>query len=261
MFHSDFGTALGTTDDAMFDTSKPVPWDGFIGNGRANEVVPSTGLDFPSANVLAVNAAWRESPAGAPAQNHTLFTENAHIPVPAPGGDLFYRWYIRVTVPDSYTADPSTHPIEDSPGTGTQNWNFVVTTSSDGTWELRFQTGASDWPNHRWSPPPLDKNETYRVEMQIHRLDDTRFNLHARIYDSADALLYDDDDFMNANGSASLASNPVQTIVDWATMAGFQAGFNGLAGGTADQFPFTVYYQGCFAISDTDWLGPYRSGV
>lgn len=263
IFHSDWSTELGQSMDALLDTDKDVPWDGFIGNGRGNQVVEGSVLDFPSSNVLEVVGQWREDPAGALAQNVTLFIDEAHIPIPPVGTSLYYRWYIRVTVPDSYTADGSTHPIEDGPGMSDHNWNFLVDTNPDGTWDAILQTGANAFPDNRWACPTLDKGVTYRFEMQVHRISVTGFNLHARVYDSAGTLLHDDDDFRNARGTGdgTLADMPELITYDWSLIQGFQVGFNGLMGGTEEQFPFTLYYQGAIAIDDDDWLGPYRDGI
>jgi hypothetical protein len=257
VFHSDWSTALGTSDDAKLDRGQDLPWDRFIGNGRLSEVVPSTGLDFPSPNVLLVIAGWRGSPPGAAAENPRI----DGLPIPDVGESLFFRWYKRVVVPDAWAGDENTHPIQDANTGAETNWMQEVTVSPDGTWSHSWQVGANAWPNNRWYAPRLNKNQTYRFELQIHRLGTNTFQMHSRIYDSAGRLLYDDEDFTNVNGTGTLAEQPTLEFRDISILAGLQVGFNGLSSGVQSDFPMPLYYQGCVAIRTDDWCGPYSGGV
>ena len=262
IFKSDFSTALGTGVAALLDTGQPVPWDLIVGNGDLNEVIPSTGLDFPTANVLRVEAGWRDSPPGAAAQNPRL---DDGVPIPAVGDSLFYRWYIRVVAPDAYTADPLTHPIQDATNGGSTNWMFEVNTNSNGTWDLSWNFdgpgGVNPFPNNRWRPPSaMSKNVTYRVDLLLVRVGTSTYQVHSRVYQGT-TLLYDDDDFRNSNSSASLADVPTFTFNILQNLSGFQAGFNGLSAGTESEFPFVLYYQGGFCIRTVDWCGEYAGGL
>jgi hypothetical protein len=263
VFHSDFSTARGTSPAALLDSNKQVPWDALGGRGRLNEVVAAEGLDFPSENVLAVVAGYREG-GGAASQSHRLRFENQHIPIPQVGQSLYYRWYMRVMIPDSYRADIATHPIQDAvSGSGT-NWLLRIQSNADGTFNARYDVDASRGNRanrHFGSHIVLRKGVTYRYELQLHRVSSTTFNLHARIYDAKDRLLYDDHHFRNANRSQSLANRPSLWFNKIEHLAGFQIGFNGLNKGAADLFPFVLYYQGAVCIRRDRWCGAYRDGV
>jgi hypothetical protein len=264
VFHSDFSTALGMSDAAWRDTNKPQPWDAIGGNGRSNEVIRSTGLDFPTTNVLKVVAGYR-SGGGAASQSPRLPYQNGRIPIPAVGGSLYYRWYLRMVTPDSYMSDYATHPIQDGVAGSETNWLFRIENRPNGTWNARFDvdaTSANAHPNtHFGSNIVLNKGVTYRFELQIHRTGTSTFQMHARIYNSSGVLLYDDDDFRNANGSGSLANRPTLQFNQISRLAGFQIGFNGLNVGGPELFPFTLTYQSGICIRTDTWCGPYSGGI
>lgn len=257
LFHSDWSTARGQTDAALRDLGKAIPWTQRIGNGRGNEVVASTGLAFPTANVLRVVA--EDGDGDGDASSNVLRVES--LPIPSTGETLYYRWYIRVTVPDQHTGDSETHPIQDGVAIGSTNWAFQIITRNDGTWLPSIETdAAAAWPNTHWGRPNivLRKNVTYRFELAVRRTGSSTFGLNARIYGADGALLFDDNDFVNSNGTSSLADNPVLNIVNLNSMNGLNAGFNGL-GGPSTLMPFTMYYQGGVAVCEGDWCGAYSS--
>jgi hypothetical protein len=263
MFLSDFRTATGRTAAALRDTGKAVPWDVIAGNGVLNTVVASTGLDFPTSNVLRVQGGWRSSPAGAAAENPRLEQSNQHLAIPAVGQSTYYRWYIRVVAPNTYTADNLTHPIQDGTNGEYTNWQQEVRTATNGTWTLSWNMnggGQNPWPNNRWTlNTALQKNQTYRVEMQIHRTGTSTFNMHVRVYNSANVQIAGDAQFRNASGSATLANNTSLRFLNVNYLTGFQAGFNGLNGGSQGMYPVMLYYQGGFAITRSGWAGAYGS--
>jgi hypothetical protein len=98
--------------------------------------------------------------------------------------------------------------------------------------------------------------------LQIHKISNTEMRMHARVYSAGGALIADDDDFTNDRlqhpTRLSLADNPV---LHFNTPGGSQldevrAGNNGISVG--DWGPEMLYaYQGCFAIRNDDWCGPY----
>jgi hypothetical protein len=255
VFRSSWLTALGATDAALLDASSATPWTSLLDNGNALRVVDGGAFDIPG-NALEVRAVARDGAAGAYAANVRV----AGLGVPAVGESQYYRWYIRVTTPNSYTADPLTHPIQDGPQGSRTNWMFEVIPGTDGTWQAGFNVnggGVNAWPNNRWNlRVALRKNETYRFGLRVERTGTDAWRLHVRVYDAAGQLLYDDDDFRNPNGSATLATAPALrfTDVDW--LGYFQGGLNGLAAGSASQFPFVMYYQGAFEIRRDRWPGP-----
>lgn len=265
VFASDWSTATGMTDAALRDTGQVVPWDIQAGNGDLNQAVAATGLGFPATmtNVLECNMEYNGSGAGY-TQHVRLTTAGAHIPIPDVGEDIFYRAYIRIDVPDTYTADDNTHPFQDAQGISEANWALRVTTLTNGTWVpmIKPNQNTTSWPNTLFACPPVNKGDVHRFEVHVHRNAETTIQIHVRVYDTDDStLLYDDADFSNLNSSATLASNPSFTIFSAAEFAGFNGGgHNGVVGGTADQFPFLYGHQGGVAISVTDWCGAYVAG-
>lgn len=267
IFHSDWATALGRTDAAILDAAKPKPWNDLLNRGDALEVVRSTGLDFPTANVLRVDAVYR-SGGGAYAANPRY----SGLPVPGVGGSLYYRWYYQCTVPNSYDSDPNSHPIQDylSGATGQTNWAFRVTTHTNGTWSPDISVAWSTiaWPDNHWGPATsLNKNQTYRFEVQIKRTSVSTFEIHARIYDTAGNLLYGDADFENADGSKTLnnagggpGDYPQIPFANVNNLTDFQVGFNDYSTGTQSDFGWPISYQGGVAICTGDWCGPYNGG-
>jgi hypothetical protein len=263
-FHSDWSTALGGGDDAILDSGQELPWDFVIGNGRLSTVIPSTGLDFPTANVLLVVAEWRGSPVGAAAQNPRLDHRNEHLPVPAIGESLFFRWYKRVVWTPAYTADTQLHPIQDGSSGSQTNWEQQVFNNPDGTWNHNWNVGGgaqNPFPDNRWLAPLLDKGVTYRFEHQILRISDDQFHLHTQIFSALGQRLLDDDDFRNINNTRLLSSEPDLFFNNIANLAGMQVGFNGLSAGVETEFPMPLFYQGAVAVRTDDWCGPYADGV
>ena len=270
LFHSDWSSLLGSVDNALRDISKPIPWDTIAGNGILSEVVlsnPAGGpdLQFPSTHCLKVVGGWRASPPGAAADNPRLIEDNNHIPNPAIGQSIYYRWYIRVVTRDDFTADTLTHPIQDGTNGSQTNWEQEVVSNSNGTWTHRYQMsggGQNPNPNHRWTLDfPLQKHQTYRFEHRIHRIGANTLNLHAKIFNHLDVQIADNSNFHNSDDSATLADTPTFNFNDILNMRGLQCGLNGISGGIESEFPIDMTYQGCFAVRTLDWCGPYANGV
>lgn len=253
LFSSDWASSRGTSNNALTDGGK---WD-ILSDGGGKEVISSSGFDFPSANVLRV---VHES-------TSSIRIYNRSLPVPAVGENRFYRWYVRVTMPDNLS-DNSTHPIEPH---NANPWAFVVENSPNrglpsGHFGIWFKSTGESTPNHRWylggnqaNLIALDKNVTYRIEYHFHRVGTGTYRQSARIYDSSDNLIYDASDFNNYNGSVSMASNPVLDIATLSGLSAFQVGSNGLAG--SGPFPFTYGYQGAICIRSDTWCGRYNGGI
>lgn len=261
VFASDWSTGTGEGAAAMLDTRQAIPWDRQFGNGNGNEVVAATGLGFPAGmtNVLKAVMEWN----GSGAATDALRLDNASkiIPVPDVGEGIFYRWYIRIDTPDTFTADDSVHPFQDGFAVSDCNWWFRVITRTNGTWvpELRM-ANANTWPNYGWQGPALAKGVVYRFEVNVHRNAASTYQIHVRVFNSTNTLLYDDDDFANLSGTATLASNPSHNFDTLENLAGFNAGHNGVVGGTVGQFPYIHSYQGGFAICVMGWCGAYVAG-
>ena len=259
VFFSNWDTALGTGSAAVLDTDKTVPWEDLRGSpASVREIIATGSLDFPTTNVLKITAEWNGSGSSFAGPD---IDDSLTDALPAIGDSIFYRVYLRVAVPDAFTADPLSHPYQDGPGGGSNtNWTFEVLTSTDGTWTHRWERGGIPWPNNRWSAPKLNKNQTYRFELQIKRNTSTDGEMHVRTYDSSDVLLYTDADYSNINSSATLASTPIFTFKDLNFLKGIRVGDNGLFGGVQGDFPFIMFHWGAHAMRTDDWCGPFSNG-
>jgi hypothetical protein len=251
VFHSDFSTALGTSDAAVLDTSKAVPWG--IRSAGIMEVISSAGLDFPTANVLRISSA----------NGSGGLIRRTGLPVPAVGGSLWYRWYIRQTHADNLE-DNETHPIQDGQAAGNCNWLFHVMHNHGGTgkWGPQFRAGSGNvFQNTYWWGPILDKGVTYRFELQIHRVGTGTYQMHVRVFNSADAMILSDVNFTNSNegGNLTLANNPTINFNNVANLDGLNGGCNGIAGTNPPSFIYG--YQSGFAVSTAGWIGAYAGGI
>ncbi len=264
LFHSDWSTALGNTQRALLDQAKALPWDLVIGNGSTTTVIASTGLDFPSANCLQVNGDY--AGAGAqPIQTRQVAVRpmNNRWPVPDVGQSLFFRLYKRLVYPCPMfpTLGNNNHPLEEQPG-GASNWSWSFAVEPAG-WRPALQSQVST--RFRLGPPSapifLARNVTYRLEWQVHRIGATTCNLHARIFDSAGALLHGDAAFvLDSNPGQSLATMPTLNLTDVQTLDGLQVGTNGPGvdpGGPTGP----MWYLGAVAVRADGWCGPYANGV
>lgn len=262
IFHSDFSTALGASDDAILDRDQTIPWT--MSGGGGLEVISSAGLDFPTANVLRVTALASTSGFG--------LIRVVGLPVPSAGESRYYRWYTRMALPDDVEpADDETHPHQDGNSASDSNWLFHVyhDAPTAGRWMPQFR-GDAGFPNDRFggetgiapTGPQLQKNVTYRFEVKITRATASTFTMEVRVYDSAGTLLYDNDDFLNQTRTAAIHTRTFN-INNTGNLGQFNAGLNGLGtGSSAPWWPSAVYmYQGGIAIGDTDWLGPYGNGM
>lgn len=267
VFNSDWSSGVGRSAHTLADGDKAKPWTLMLDNSGLLEVVPTSaeGLDFPSANVLKVNADNFGSGLVRAAQPQ-FRTSDGYIPIPGVGQSLYYRYYIRITVPDSYSDDPQTHGTQDADDYSLRNWSHVIKTRGDGTFDLRLTVSnaanSNPWPDSFWYAN-LSKNRTYRIEQEIRRVSTSQFTLHARVYDASGALVADDADFANADGSATLASSRRFNFGAGgaAQLGAFRTGLNSLVGTHAPgTFPFTFAYIGGIAICRDNWCGAYSGG-
>jgi hypothetical protein len=249
LFQSDWSTGTGTSQAVLMDQSKALPWNIIGGTGLA--VIPSTGLDFPTTNALRVTAMQERT--------GYAFLRRTGLPIPAVGESRYYRWYSRMAIRDALAvSDRDTHPHQDGNSGSDVNWMLTIYhDNGPGKWlpQLRTQTAENPYPNNRWSGPALDKNVTYRFELQILRTGTSTFQMHVRVYNSAGTLLYTDAHFRSEAGT-TLASNPTFVFHNLANLDGFNAGLNGLGG--SEWFPSVVYmYQAGLAVCADTWCGPY----
>jgi hypothetical protein len=159
--------------------------------------------------------------------------------------------------------DYQTHPIQDGNAASVTNWMFIVYNGGSpgipaGRWQPQFWPDAdANNNNRRWYAPILNKNQTYRFELQIHRTGTTTFQMHVRIYDSAGSLIASDEDIHNIGNTLRLSSNPTLTFgnVEW--LDGLNAGNNGITNLPAGS-NFTHSYQAAFCVRADTWCGPYN---
>lgn len=253
IFNSDWSTATGTGASAIRDGSR---WT----IAQQLEVVPSTGLDFPSANCLKVLIGTTSG------VNSFPFMRKTGLGVPAVGTSRYYRWYSRVTIPDGMgEADSETHPHQDGNAASDCNWLFKVH-HNDGTnqWRPHFEISGGPYPYDDWFAGFLNKNQTYRFEYQVHRTGANTFQIHIRVFDGGGAPVWSDSNWLTSDTRVPLNGQPLNFRAV-SNMDGFNAGLNGLGG--TDWHPSVIYmYQGCVAIKDStnnsnDWIGPYSGGI
>jgi hypothetical protein len=267
IFASDWSTATGDSDAARRDVGKRIPWGGYGGAPGVTDVIPATGLNFPTTNVLRVNGIRT---GGAIQWIHTGQLTMTAYPYSGVGlGDLpvgesnYYRLYMHVVYPpDREALANGNHPIEETAGGG-QNWAWTFIINQHG-WRPRL--GARVSTRYALSSGGNEANAiylaratTYRLEWQIRRTSVTNFEMHARIYNAAGVLLYDDDDFVAM--SQVLSSNPQHTLNDPNTLRRFQLGTNGPS---LRNDPITdigpMWYLGGVAVCRGTWCGPYTPG-
>jgi hypothetical protein len=256
VFFSDWSTvALGTNNSAVSDGGK---WN-LIG-GFGQQVVATTGLDFPSAKVCKFVA--NRSNLG------FALNRRSGMPVPAVGSTRYYRWYVRMTFPDALVGNGD-HPWQDGNAVGDCNFIIGVHYGSDagpsrnGQWQIgaTFLTNANgQFDNGPW----LNKGQTYRVEVELARLTATTYEFDIRVYDSANTLLFTGADFPADGGGGTIATRGPWTFRNVNNLDGFNCGTNDFEAAGNDWWTssFDYSYQGCFAVADDQgWIGPYGSVV
>jgi len=252
-FATAWDTETGKSSRALTDGGK---WDSVSGSSGQDHltVIPSGGLDMPfaMANVLQV-----ATPANAKFQN--IIVANAWG-LPPVNGTINKRIYWRngVDTPGSSRI----HMLQSCAKAGGLCNNLWWNSGFPGgtEWELWLGTSKTDWPrNIHTQGRVMEYNKTYRLEWQLLRLSTNKWNIHVRIYDSSNVLIYKDSDF-NARGNpprGTLADSPTFTVDPQSqreTLLGWQAGSDGVPG--SGKF---VYF-GAYAVSLSGWIGPYVSG-
>lgn len=260
IFASDWSTATGTSDAALRDTGKVLPWETLNGTNTNRSVDVSTGLDFPSTNVLRIGTTWNGS-----GSSSFIPRLTGELPALNAGNTRYYRWYMRWVVPDTVSTWGTPHPIQDGPDGGNYNWEMEARRGTAGLKVSPMWTpSGAVYPNNRWAAlDGLNVGETYRIELQLARTTGLLYTLNPRFYDSSNTLVLDASDFLNqtGTGSTSLASGFEFTLSDAALLQDFQCGTNGaFQGTTSGDHPVDYCYQGCFAISDETWCGAYVLG-
>lgn len=269
-FHSTWNHTTGRSINAFRDGagSGTWRWDGNssgLSISDGSEVLPAgTVPGFPaSANVLKV--------VGATGGGFPDVATTAKLAVPAIGQSRFYR--IIFQLDQTLLADVTQHPIQDGGSSFSEHsWGLYTTADPDPDWYLNFRVDADNNPaTHNSWGCLLTKFVPQRIEWQIHRTATEQFQMHARVYNSAGALLKQDADFTTAraaiNGTLNLAgTGPGQGGVlptfNANTPNGFdfsmrfwKSGCNGMGGAGLG----TAYaHESSFATGLDTWIGDYR---
>lgn len=261
VFASQWGAATGTSDAARLDGTR---FSGKTGSsGLVNiDVVTASSKGFDS-EWITTNA-FRVQAAHA-AQGFVYTTKGAYWDTPAVGEDVYFRWYMRVTLPGGTGTDQLLHPIcasnNESLNAGTYDvWCLELQLSGTTEWRPGVRVEGSNVKFFVDSGDYLDRNETYRFEVHAHRDATDTWNLHIRIYDVDDNLILDDDDFRNQAGSVELNTTPsiaINSGVDGLSQIVF--GTEGFADGLGSDPPYDYVYYGGVCVRTDDWCGAYDS--
>lgn len=272
LFFSDWSTATGTSDAALRDTDKPIPWSNRWGGNGSLTVVSAAGLGFPSDmdNVLRVTQYQ---------QDFDWVMANNLWSLPGVGESRAFRIYLRVTISDAQgdkgTVYASHHPIESTGASGSTSGGFYAWhfgSYNDGTFPILFSMNDPSYPYNGWTfgapqydhggrdydPAPLDKNTTYRLEWKFTRTAASTYSLDMRVYGPDDTtLLYDGNSTYAWGGNGqTLASDGDGLDVDDSKIVDMRLGTNG--GGWTFTSPQYVYWGG-FAVCADDWCGRYAA--
>ena len=267
---ADWGTGTGVTQPILLDSGSPTPWTLAIGSGWGSSpdsqaaIVPNPG-GFPTTNVFRVVIPFDGTDHG-PAR----IIRTTTIPVPANGGSLWYRWYASVNLPDPLPAgfDALWHPWQDGQASGNSNWEWEVVgrTVGDaipaGKWRSRlYLKGRS---SDRRFFVDLDLNTVYRFELHVLRISNTEFDVETRVFlGDATTPLFDSDDFASVDGGGINLASPGITapFVDPNNLNGLNSGQNDVQLGMLSVGHDILFgYQAAFAVSASDWVGPYANG-
>lgn len=240
---ADWGHATGATEEAVTQNDRLT----LLGNPDDSlEVIASTGLDFPTTNVL------RCGLEGTPTQSVGA----------GPGSEMgvgdtrWFRYYMRNALGTG--ADNRVHPIQHYRASGSvAAWDrFDVTDGPTYVWEYETRHDA-----HRWSVT-LNNDQTYRFERSITRLASNCATLHMRIYNTSNTLLFSDEDFDCINHDENLATHENGIVAGATTEFDTDMWPNVhwlIFGNPNETLPGDMYVGG-FAISADNWLGPYVAG-
>jgi len=258
VWSSDWSTAAGNTVTAARDGTK---WDSAdnintppIAGGRIT-VVPATGLGFPAdmVNVLAIRY---ESTT----DNWSGVNKRAGWPLPAVGGVLARRMYVRMSMDGSSAGNH--HPVQSAFSAGACAYAAEWMISKGTTFAFgvaNLQNGSlAEANNHEWMTT-LTRDVTYRVEERYQRVTVTTWKLSIRIYDQSGALIRQNADFKDTRHTgATLAGQADIVTPDPTCLQHFMIVNQGVGAGrgSSNVNADRIYYGG-FAVSLTDWVGPY----
>jgi hypothetical protein len=268
IFYADWGTAIGTTTDALTDGGR---WDDAAG---------------PHNNIAVVDAAVAPGAPSAHAYRVTNsvsdlgynWVEKANLWLsPQVGETRYWRVYLFNSTANSQgTLGPeaSYHPLEFASPVynGMEQFNLIFSTNSNGTFPFKFAPLGASFPKSRWIPTSASgvqaypkKFTWYRVEWSLTKTATNVFTMHARISErnpttGVETVVWDDDNIRDASLNLSIgASGTGITGINDQAVGQLRVGTNGGSvwfGLTSDQY---IYWAGMCVRSDT-WCGPYVAG-
>lgn len=256
LFQSDWSTATGTSDAALLDTGKAVPWSIKVTGGGNNQVAAAPGT-APFTNALKVE----HKPV--PGNPGFAWVECENVwAAPSVGNSLYLRHYFYNDIPDSEgtVGQNSNHPLETRlEGIGAAGVSFNFAWTNNGTWPIKLFTSNGS-PNNRWTfqssagvEVQFTKSVWYRFEFQWQKLSGTdNWGFDGRIYNQ---------DNSQVSGAWRMEDSPYtamagQTInvPDMDTYCRYwRAGINGGSDVSASRYH---YIGGVMVRSDT-WCGAY----
>ena len=194
VFQSSWSTGTGNTDNVLTDGGA---WDVLACSSHAQvlSVVPGSTVNFTETpNVLRVRMLG--TPCGVLQKTAAVPQSTTH----------YGRFYVR----NDETGTRNDHTMAYNnvhQGTGMQAVPFsrYAQDQAPGQWRMHVIIRA-DYPNNRWTTPPMQNGVWYRYEWQMEFITLTTFRYHIRIYDAAGALLYTEADMRNADGRLTLTT-------------------------------------------------------
>jgi hypothetical protein len=191
------------------------------------------------------------------------------------GSDYYLRYYFKT----DDTSSAGDHIVTVGPSLALppgENLTFMRKYGGSTDWRMTLSAyGCGNpigYPLEHWGPGPrLSNGQWYRLEYYVHFVDASHMQVHPRIYNASNTLLYDDADFRQQDWAATsffwngrndwtLASFYAaghSFCVDPAVMNDFAVGNNGQAG--ASDTGRYWYYAAVEVRSDT-WPGPVGGG-
>ena len=269
VFASDWHTARGNTTFAVTDGSK---WDEAFNISFTPDrvsVVAAAGFGFPAGmeNVLALR--YPNTLNGQLDQMYSGINKQNGWELPPVGGSLYFRMYFRFDI--GGTGGGTHHPVQSCVAAGSgcgQSWMkfqkpssgetipFIIETNGTGS-----QSGSAN--HHIWVVSGLQRGVTYRVEEQYERVGTNTWIVRARIYDSANSLIRSPSDFVCGfyHGGHTMGDDIRFPFGDASFLRHRTIRNQGVGGGRGSDDPNhqRIYYGG-FAVSLSDWIGPYRAG-
>jgi hypothetical protein len=257
VWFSDWRHALGTSRDALYDGDR---WTGQLCAADVAEVVDAAGLGFPTPHVY--RADYRN-----PGDCLMVQVTDRWSP-PRAGQYFFVRVYYRNAIPDGEVLG-FPHPLHIGrsavPTATYATWvNFVA--PAGGVSPMTLQLGGGpEWPDRFWGFG-FRTNETYRLELRIHRREETRAAIDLRVYDGRGDLVAEDDDWGNGESGSnfrSLATSDPTFPVDDASFTLLEIGNNDPAMIEPGTGRYVYFGAVAVVVSDdpNDWPGPYPTAA